>query len=204
MATATLTVGPLAENTYLYWRGDEGVIIDPGDEPERIKAALAAAGFTPRAIVLTHAHFDHLGAARELAESLGLGVFLHKDELFLYELAPEAAKSWGFEITPPPDPAGFLAEGDLVLDLLVLHLPGHSPGHIGLYSKELDLIFTGDVLFRGAIGRYDFPGSDKEKLFSSLARLLTLPPETRVLPGHGEETTIARERRENPYLKGLL
>ncbi len=204
MPYATRTVGPLAENAYLYWRGNEGVLIDPGDEPEAIEAALKAAGFSPQAILLTHAHFDHLGAVAPLAQAHGLPVYLHQDDLWLYQHADELARAYGLRVPKPPPPAGFLEEGETAFGLQVLHLPGHSPGHLGFYDPEEGLLFSGDVLFRGSVGRYDFPNSDREALWHSLKRLLALPEATRVLPGHGEPTTIGREARENPFLLGGL
>ena len=189
-------MGPLAENAYLYWWGSEGVLVDPGAEARRIEAAVAEAGFDPVAVLLTHAHFDHLGAVAEL----GLPVYLHRDDLPLYERAPELAAGFGLRLRPPPPPAGFLSEGDRAFGLEVLHLPGHSPGHLAFFSPDEGLVFSGDLLFRGAVGRYDLPGADREALWRSLLRLVSLPEETRVLPGHGPETTVGRERRENPFL----
>ena len=204
MPYAKRTVGPLAENAYLYWKEGKGVLIDPGDEPEVLEAALKAAGFSPQAILLTHAHFDHLGAVAPLAKAHGLPVYLHEDDLWLYEHAGELAQAFGFRVETPPPPAGFLDEGDTFFGLKVFHLPGHSPGHLGFYDPEEQILFSGDVLFRGSVGRYDFPNSDREALWRSLNRLRALPEATRVLPGHGEATTIGREARENPFLLGGL
>jgi len=199
-----IPVGPLAENAYLAWEGGRGVLIDPGAEPETLEAALGEAGFTPEAILLTHAHFDHVGAVAPLAEAHGLPVYLHAADLDLYRRAPEIARAYGLDLPPPPEPAGFLDEGDQAFGFRVLHLPGHSPGHLAFYRPEDGLIFVGDVLFRGAVGRYDLPGADREALLRSLARLAALPDATRVFPGHGEPTTIGREKRTNPFLTGGL
>ncbi len=203
MEVRSLTVGPLAENAYLVWQGAKGVLVDPGDEAGRILEAVRAAGFTPEAILLTHAHFDHLGAVAPLAEALGLPVYLHAADLPLYQRAPEIAAGWGLTVPPPPEPAGFLDQGDEVFGLAVLHLPGHSPGHLAFYRAEDGFVLSGDLLFRGGIGRYDLPGADRAALFASLRRLLTLPGATRVLPGHGPATTLAAERAANPFLKDL-
>jgi len=204
MEVQRIPVGPLAENAYLAWEGSEGVLIDPGAEPETLEAAIQKAGFSPKAILLTHAHFDHVGAVAPLAEAHGLPVYLHAAELALYRRAPEIARAYGLVVPPPPEPAGFLEEGDEAFGFRVLHLPGHSPGHLGFYAPESGVIFVGDVLFRGAVGRYDLPGADREALWRSLSRLTELPEDTRVFPGHGEPTTIDREKRENPFLLGGL
>ena len=204
MRVQPLTVGPLQENAYLVWEGGRGFLVDPGDEPERILAALDAAGFTPEAIYLTHAHFDHLGAVADLASALKLPVYLHPADLPFYEHADIAAEAWGFSVKKPPAPSGFLTEGDVLpLGGRVLFVPGHSPAHLAFYFPEEGLLFGGDLLFRGSIGRYDLPGADPEALFASLARVIQLPAETRVLPGHGPATTIAEEKRTNPFLAGL-
>ncbi|MGK0618852.1 MBL fold metallo-hydrolase [Meiothermus cerbereus] len=195
-------VGPLQENTYLLVGEDgRGAIVDPGDEPERILAEVRGVGLRPQAILLTHAHFDHVGAVAPLVEALGLPVYLHPADLPLYQSAAQSAARWGLHIPQPPEPTLPLAEGqtlDLGLGLEVLFLPGHAPGHVGFYRPGH--LISGDVLFRGGIGRYDLPGSDPQALFVSLQKLLKLPPETVVYPGHGPKTTIAEERASNPYL----
>jgi glyoxylase-like metal-dependent hydrolase (beta-lactamase superfamily II) len=195
-------VGPLQENTYLLVGEDgRGAIVDPGDEPERILAEVHRVGLKPEAILLTHAHFDHVGAVAPLVEALGLPVYLHPADLPLYQSAAQSAARWGLYIPQPPEPTLPLAEGqtlDLGLGLEVLFLPGHAPGHVGFYRPGH--LISGDVLFRGGIGRYDLPGSDPQKLFASLQKLTELPPDTVVYPGHGPKTTIAEERASNPYL----
>jgi len=195
-------VGPLQENTYLLVGEDgRGAIVDPGDEPERILAEVRRVGLKPEAILLTHAHFDHVGAVAPLVEALGLPVYLHPADLPLYQSAALGAARWGLYIPQPPEPTLPLAEGqtlDLGLGLEVLFLPGHAPGHVGFYRPGH--LISGDVLFRGGIGRYDLPGSDPQKLFASLQKLTELPPDTVVYPGHGPKTTIAEERASNPYL----
>jgi len=195
-------VGPLQENTYLLVGEDgRGAIVDPGDEPERILAEVRRVGLKPEAILLTHAHFDHVGAVAPLVEALGLPVYLHPADLPLYQSAALGAARWGLYIPQPPEPTLPLAEGqtlDLGLGLEVLFLPGHAPGHVGFYRPGH--LISGDVLFRGGIGRYDLPGSDPQKLFASLQKLTELPPDTVVYPGHGPKTTLAEERASNPYL----
>lgn len=207
METYTLTVGPLQENTYLLVAKDQrGVIVDPGDEAGRILAEIERVRLRPEAILLTHAHFDHIGAVAPLVEALGLPVYLHEKDLELYRYAPEAAERWGLSVPRPPEPAGLLSEGqalDFGLGLQVLFLPGHAPGHVGFYSAETGNLVSGDVLFKGGIGRYDLPGSNAHDLAASLRRLLELPPQTMVWPGHGPATTLEHEARTNPYLLQL-
>ncbi|PZA05859.1 MULTISPECIES: MBL fold metallo-hydrolase [unclassified Meiothermus] len=207
MRIYSLRVGPLQENTYLLVGEDgRGVVVDPGDEAGRILSEIRRVGLRPEAILLTHAHFDHVGAVAPLAEQLHLPIYLHPQDLELYRHAPEAAARWGLSVPRPPEPAGFLAEGqrlDFGLRLEVLFLPGHAPGHVGFYSAESGNLVSGDVLFKGGIGRYDLPGANVEELAASLRRLLQLPPKTTVWPGHGPATTLEHEVRSNPYLLQL-
>ncbi|MDW8425367.1 MAG: MBL fold metallo-hydrolase [Meiothermus sp.] len=204
MKVYPLAVGPLQENTYLLvGESGRGAIVDPGDEPERILAEVGRVGLHPEAILLTHAHFDHVGAVAPLVEALGLPVYLHPADLPLYHNAAQNAARWGLSIPPPPKPVEPLAEGqrlDFGLGLEVLFLPGHAPGHVGFYQPGH--LVSGDVLFRGGIGRYDLPGSDPQALFASLQKLTGLPPQTVVYPGHGPLTTLAEEMAHNPYLAG--
>ena len=201
MEIQPIPVGALAANCY--WVGNEpGILVDPGAEPEKILAALGKR--VPEAIVLTHAHADHLGAAGPLAERFGVGIYLHTGDLFLYQAAPEMGSYLGMKIAPLPEPAGFLTEGDAVPGIpgaQILAFPGHSPGGIGLYHPEEGFLIAGDLIFRGSIGRYDLPGASESAIFASLARLRALPPQTRIYPGHGPATTLARELAENPFLR---
>lgn len=199
-----LTVGAIQENTYLLQgNNNRGVIVDPGDEPERILSEIKRIGLKPEAILLTHAHFDHVGAVAPLVEALGIPVYLHPLDLPLYQKSPESAARWELSLPKPPEPSGWLEAGqklDFGLGLEVLFVPGHAPGHVAFYTPGH--LVSGDVLFKGSIGRYDLPGSDAQKLFASLRQLVQLPPDTRVYPGHGEATTIGAEIRSNPYLNG--
>ncbi|MER3445058.1 MAG: hydrolase [Meiothermus sp.] len=203
MKVYSLTVGPLQENTYLLvGEGGRGAIVDPGDEAGRILAEVERVGLKPEAILLTHAHFDHVGAVAPLVETLGLPVYLHRADLPLYQRTREIGQRWGMELPQPPEPSGWLEEGqqlDFGLGLEVLHLPGHAPGHVAFYSHGQ--LVSGDVLFKGGIGRYDLPLSNPHDLFASLQRLLTLPLQTVVHPGHGPATTLEAEARSNPYLR---
>lgn len=199
----TLTVGPLQENAYLLvGQGQRGVIVDPGDEVERILAEVERVGLEPEAILLTHAHFDHVGAVAGLVEALKLPVYLHEHELVLYRNAPQSAARFGLTLPAPPEPTLPLQPGDRLefgLGLEVLFVPGHSPGHVAFYGNGT--LVSGDVLFKGGIGRYDLPFSDPQALVRSLQTLTQLPPETEVYPGHGPYTTVGYELEHNPYLQ---
>ena len=176
MRVFPVTLGPLQENAYLVETGEGPVLIDPGDEPEKLLALFQTTGLIPLAILLTHAHFDHVGAVAPLVEALDLPVYLHPLDLPLYEGADLAARAWGLAIPKPPLPVRPLEEGMRLFGFQVLHLPGHSPGHVAFYDPEGAQVFSGDLLFRGSVGRYDLPGADPKALFASLKRLLSLPP----------------------------
>ena len=202
----TLTVGPFVMNAYILWCSKTlaSVLIDPGDEAERILQTVADLKVKPERIVLTHAHIDHVWHAKEVQEKLQLPLFMHRDDLPLLERLPYQAQMFGFPPPAPPRVDGFLAEGDEVsfgeVQMKILHAPGHSPGSIVLYGD--DTAVDGDVLFQGSIGRTDLPSGSHEILLHSIhQKLMTLPDHTRVLPGHGDETTIGIERRSNPFLQ---
>ncbi len=196
--------GPVQENTVLVWgQTGEGFLIDPGDEPERLLVWLREHGVTVRAIVLTHAHFDHVGAVQPLREALGVPVLAHPAGLGLYRQAAASAARWQIPLPQPADPDGDLTQGQVLtagdLQLTVRELFGHAPGHVVLIGDGF--VVAGDTLFQGSVGRTDLPGGDHHALMDGIRReLLTLPGETVVYPGHGDRTTIARERQGNPYL----
>jgi glyoxylase-like metal-dependent hydrolase (beta-lactamase superfamily II) len=205
MIIKSLVVGPLEVNCYII--GDEetkkAMIVDPGDEPDRIIDLIKEDNLTPVYIFCTHAHFDHVGAVPELKEDTGAKILLHRDEKEIYEAARDMAAFWGYDIPPLPEPDVFVKEGDTVevgkLNFKVLHTPGHSPGGICLYGNGI--VITGDTLFAGSVGRTDFHGGDLNKLKESFKRLLTLPEDTEVLPGHGPKSTIGIEKRENFFIE---
>lgn len=200
----SLSVGPLEENCYFCIAPDlRGVIVDPGDEPKRILAEMDRLNLKPEAILLTHAHFDHVGGVQALVEALNLPVYLNPLDLSFYQNAANSAARFGLTLTTPTAPTLELKDGDFLdfgLGLKVIHLPGHSPGSVGFLHGEH--LIGGDVLFKGSIGRYDLPGADRSVLFQSLEKILLLPDQTYVYPGHGGPTTIGEERRTNPYLQG--
>lgn len=204
-----LTTGVFAQNGYIV--GDqeskEAVIVDPGQEPELFLRRLATEGFALRGIWITHAHVDHVLGVKRVAEATGAPVYLHPADLGLYSQAEEQAAWFGLQADSPPAPDRELAEGDVLpvgsTQFEVRHVPGHSPGSVVFVGPGFVLV--GDVLFAGSVGRTDLPGGDGELLLASIQeKLLTLPDDTVVYPGHGPETTIGRERLSNPFLTGAL
>lgn len=204
MKIEALEVGPLGANCYIVADRGEAIVIDPGDEPDRIMDALR--GLKVKYIVLTHAHFDHAAAVPEIKAATGAKIALHEDEMLVYEAARDMAAFWGYDIAPLPPPDLLLREGSEFtvgkLLFVVLHTPGHSPGGISLYGE--DVVFTGDTLFAGSIGRTDFPGGDLKKMKASFRKLLSLPDKTRVLAGHGPASTIGREKTQNMFVGEFL
>jgi len=202
----SLTVGPLAVNCYLV--GDahtrQVAIIDPGDDAADILALVKHHGLTVTAIINTHAHCDHLGALPQVKAQTSAPFLLHRAELPLLNTAHlQALALMGRRLPALPGPDRFLQDGDTIpigqQTLTVIHTPGHSPGGISLLVNSM--VFTGDTLFAGGIGRTDFPGGDYDTLIASIRnRLLSLPDETVVYSGHGPVTTIGNERRYNPFL----
>jgi glyoxylase-like metal-dependent hydrolase (beta-lactamase superfamily II) len=203
----TFTVGPLLENAYLLAHPPSrtAVFVDPGDEAERLISALETRGLSLAAIWLSHAHFDHVGAVAALKERYGAPVFLHPADDVLLEHASASAAQWGIPLRQPPRADQTLEDGQVLtlggLEAHCLFTPGHAPGHVAFYLPELSTVLAGDALFQGSIGRTDLPFGDHAQLISSIkTKLLTLPPETKVLPGHGPATTIGAEARSNPFL----
>ena len=205
-----LPVGMLACNCSIV--GDEetgeAVVIDPGDEIERVQDILTRHKLNVKYIVVTHAHIDHVGGIERLKKATGAAVLMHKDDLPLYEnLATQAA--W-LGVRPPgvAEVDQFLREGDKVrwgsLALEVLHTPGHSPGSLSLHLPgEHERIFSGDTLFQGSIGRTDLWGGSFDQILRSIQNtLMRFPDQTPVFPGHGPATTIGEERETNPFLQG--
>lgn len=187
----------------------EAVVIDPGDDIDRVREILSRHKLNARYIVATHAHIDHVGGIEKLQQVTGARVLMHHADLALYQNLALQATWLG---VPPPgtvDVDQFLSEGDVLrwgsLALEVLHTPGHSPGSLSLHLPgEHRRIFSGDTLFQGSIGRTDLWGGDYEKILRSIrTSLLEFPDETPVFPGHGEPTTIGKERETNPFLQGL-
>jgi glyoxylase-like metal-dependent hydrolase (beta-lactamase superfamily II) len=208
MILETFPVGPLQCNCTIL--GDEetreAIVIDPGDEIGRIARRLNANGLKLKQILITHAHIDHVGGALKLKRLTGAPILLNENDLPLLDMMDEQA-AWIGGPTPetaPPDET--LADG-LVVGLehypaQVLHTPGHTQGSVCLHFVPLKMVIAGDTLFAGSIGRTDLPGGDSYQILDSIqTRLLALPDETKVVPGHGPSTTIGVERRRNPFLR---
>jgi len=208
MILETFPVGPLHCNCTIL--GDEvtheAVVVDPGDNIPEILSRLQKHGLTLRQIVVTHAHIDHVGGAALLRKSTGAPVVMNQQDLGLLGMM-EMQAGWLGVPTPQVAPPDASAEDGLTIGLAtlpaqVLHTPGHTPGSICLLFPDHHLLLAGDTLFAGSIGRTDLPGGDGQQILRSLrARLLVLPDSTRVLPGHGPETTIGEERQSNPFLQ---
>ena len=215
---AGFPAGAFAANCYLVAPapGEECVIIDPGQDAERgIEELLVRYRLKPIAVLVTHGHVDHLWSVVPVCGAKGIPAYIHPDDR---ELLADPAKGlsllskqqfMGGMTFAEPDDVRQLHDGDVItlagLDISIGHTPGHTPGSVTFRSghDDLDALFTGDLLFAGSIGRTDLPGGDHATILKSLARTLTLPDATVVLPGHGPTTTIGDERQTNPFLTGL-
>lgn len=198
-------VGPLDNNVYLVVDEARGcaAIVDPSFDSRGIWKVVVENGWRLVWVLNTHAHFDHVIENAFFVEVSGAPLALHPDDLPLLRALPQQAAWFGMEAPPPSEPTHLLAEGESIPigsgSLQVLHTPGHSPGGVSFLGEGF--VIVGDALFAGSIGRTDLPGGDISQLLQSIrTRLLSLPDDTRVYPGHGPETTIGRERETNPYL----
>ena len=194
MNVKKLALGAYQTNCYLLFEGDKAVVIDPGYEADTILRALDTLGMSLEAILLTHGHFDHVGAVKELVAETGCDVYIHAAESTM----PPMVTAGPLYFTHTYD------EGDSVcpiagLELTVLHTPGHTPGSVCLLMGNE--MFSGDTLFACSFGRTDLPGGDPRKMMESLRRLASLEAEYHVHPGHGSSTTLSAEKRCNPYLR---
>ena len=205
----SFTVGPVQENAYIVRRagGGDAVLIDPGDEPDRLLGAIEDLGVQIEAILITHCHFDHIGAVAPLARATGAPVYCPEIERPVLEDIRLGTPP-GFGPFESYVPEHTLAGGETLsladLDIEVLFTPGHSPGHLTFSLPAHAAIISGDVLFQGSIGRTDLPYADHPTLERTLATLVqTLPPETTVYPGHMGITTLGRELATNPFLVEL-
>jgi len=185
----------------------KAAIVDPGGESTRILSAIKNHQVTVDKIILTHGHLDHVGGTEALLTSLNVPVIgPEKEDAFWMEQLEMQSTMFGFPHTSSFLPTQWLEEGDVVevgnIKLQVLHIPGHTPGHVALYDAISKQVIVGDILFNGAIGRSDFPRGNHQQLIAGIKqKLLSLPEETTVFPGHGPTTTIGREKVSNPYLR---
>ncbi len=207
MLIEKLTVGPLEENCYLVGAAgsDRCAVVDPGAESGRIVAAIERRGLVPERILLTHGHVDHISHCAHVAERFGIGVWIHRADLPYLERSQWPELEAFLQARPCPKPAGWLEEGTDVevagLVLRVLHTPGHTPGGVCLVDDASREILVGDTLFYRGVGRSDLPGGDGPTLARSIReKLFTLGGDYRLFSGHGPETGLDDERRENPYV----
>ncbi len=208
MNIETIPVGPLQANCFIVWdeKTREAIIVDPGDEPDRIISIIEQKNLHVKYILCTHAHFDHIGAIPELKIHTGASIAVHDLEKEIYEGARDMAAFFGYDIKSLPEPDIYLRDGDSLkigeLEFRVMHTPGHSPGGLCLYGNGV--IFTGDTIFAGSVGRTDFYGGSIEELKSSFKKILSLPKHTKILPGHGPQTTVEIEQKDNVFSEEFL
>jgi glyoxylase-like metal-dependent hydrolase (beta-lactamase superfamily II) len=201
-----IPVGMVQTNCYIAGCEEtkEGVVIDPGDDGDRIMEQVEKAGLTIKYVLNTHAHFDHILANDYVMKATGAPLAIHPLDLPMLR-SGGGASAFGLHVEPGPEPDIELAEGDTISfgthTFEVLFTPGHTVGHVSFYEAKVGIIFDGDVLFAGGIGRTDLPGGDYGTLINSInEKLMVLPDDTTVCSGHGPVTTIGRERASNPFL----
>lgn len=208
MIVKGITVGLFQENCYILGCEEthQGVIIDPGDNARAILKLVQQEGLTIGKIINTHAHLDHVMAVDSIRAATGATFHLHRDDLPILHDVPERARLWlDTEIDAIDDPDDYLEHGQIITfgneKVEVRFTPGHSPGHVVFVQHEARMVFGGDTLFEGSVGRFDLPGADGPTLFRSIReQLFTLPDDYTVLPGHGSATTIGDERAYNPFV----
>lgn len=204
-----LVFSPIDVNTYILSdKGKDCAVIDCGcyteNEFKKFTDFLEDKNLDPVLLLNTHCHLDHIFGNGKFLGKYKIGSFCHREDEMNRKIAVKQAMLFGLKMENPPEPAGFLEEGQIIsfgsIRLKALHVPGHSPGSLAFYNEEEGLVFTGDALFNGSIGRTDLPGGDYNTLLTSIrTKLFTLPVETVVYPGHGGSTTIRKEMSANPY-----
>jgi hydroxyacylglutathione hydrolase len=203
-----IPVTAFEQNCSLIWCDEsmDGALVDPGGDIAKIQAAVNAAGVTIRKILLTHAHIDHAGATRDVADLYQAPIIgPHVEDLFWIEALPAQSQMFGFPAAKAFIPDRWLQQGDTVelgkLVLEVIHTPGHTPGHVVFFERGARLAFVGDVIFQGSIGRTDFPKGDYKTLVHSIReKLFPLGDDVAFVPGHGDMSTFGDERRSNPFV----
>ena len=209
MKVIVIPVTPFEQNCSLVIceQSKKAAIVDPGGDVARILSIVAQQGVDVDKVILTHGHLDHVGGTQEIAKALNVPVIgPEKEDLFWLEQLESQSQMFGFPLTESFQPSKWLQEGEIVevgeIQLQVLHIPGHTPGHIALFDAQSRQVIVGDILFNGGIGRFDFPRGNQAQLLSGIKeKLLTLPAETVVYPGHGPTTTIGVEKSSNPFLR---
>jgi hydroxyacylglutathione hydrolase len=210
LGVAVVPVTAFQQNCSIVWctRTKQAAIVDPGGDVPLILGALKEIGVTPAAIWLTHGHLDHAGGATELAEALSIPVIgPHEADKFLLDDLPTSGLRFDILDMKAVTPSRWLAEGDEVsvgdVSFTVAHVPGHTPGHITFFQKDLRFLLAGDTVFAGSVGRTDFPYGSHETLIAGIrAKLLPLGDDVQFLPGHGPASTLGEERANNPFLQG--
>ena len=204
MILQSLVVGPIMANCFIIGceKTRKAAVIDPGDDSSQILMKLAEHKLTVEYIINTHGHFDHVGANRKLKEATGAKLVIHALDQSMLKVLSETSAAFGLSVENSPPPDQTVQDGDIIqfgeIILTVLHTPGHTPGGISLHTDGV--VFVGDTLFAGSIGRTDFPGGDFNTLISSIRnKLYSLGDQVIVYTGHGPETTIGREKRSNPF-----
>ncbi|MDR1347033.1 MAG: MBL fold metallo-hydrolase [Prevotellaceae bacterium] len=208
-----LLFNPIEENTYIvYDETHECIIIDAGcsnaDENKILQKTITDKNLKPTKLICTHGHFDHIMGNNFVCETYGIKTYIHKNEISNFERAASYGSYFGVNIVPPPIPDNFVSDGDEIKFgnslLKVIFTPGHTRGGICLYSAADELLFSGDTLFAGSIGRTDLPGGDYDELMSSIKKLMQLPDSTNVFCGHGSKTSIGYEKMTNPFVTETL
>lgn len=205
-----IVVTPFAQNCTLLWDDEtkDAVLIDAGGDIAKLEAAIVEKGLTLTALWLTHGHLDHVGAVGELAEKYDVPIIgPHKADDFWLQALPMQAQMFNFPTPIAFAPTRWLAHGDSLTlgqyEFEVRFTPGHTPGHVIIYSADLNLLWTGDVLFHGSIGRTDFPQGDHATLIQSIhQQVFTLPDDTQFISGHGDMSTLGHEKQHNPFVSG--
>lgn len=201
---------PFQVNSFVvYDESGECLIIDAScyheNEFTTLFGFIEQQSLNPMAVLNTHGHVDHLTGTKRVCDKYSIGLTMHQNDQFLLENAVEQGRIFGFSIESPPKPESYLRDGETFhfgnSEIKAIHAPGHSPGSLVFYAEEAKFLIAGDVLFAGSIGRTDLPGGNYNQLINSIqSGLMVLPSDTRVFPGHGEETTIGKEREHNPFL----
>ena len=201
----TVITGPFQENSFIGWNSNsnEAFLVDPGDDVHLIINLIESKKLVPKAIINTHAHLDHIGAVQPLKEKYNIPFYLHEKDLATLHAVASYAHVYGFEkYNTSPDPDKFLKDGEVLsfgqINFKVYHTPGHATGHVVFYDEVNKFVINGDVLFNGSFGRVDLPGGDLETLKNSIFEVMfQLPDDTLVFCGHGPETTIGKEKKDN-------